>query len=85
MALPALLTPILLGTAAFGIAKLAGASTKTAILAGLGTFGGTAALGAINPTMYGSIFGTESAKSIYTSRSYWNKSRLYGRRHNTCW
>jgi hypothetical protein len=63
MALPALLTPILLGTAAFGIAKLAGASTKTAILAGLGTFGGTAALGAINPTMYGSIFGTESAKA----------------------
>tara|TARA_R110002020_G_scaffold5988_5_gene24896 strand:- start:7320 stop:8336 length:1017 start_codon:yes stop_codon:yes gene_type:complete len=63
MPLQALLVPALLGTAAFGIAKLAGASTKTALFAGLGTFAGGAALGAMNPSMYGSIFGSTSAKA----------------------
>tara|TARA_R100001015_G_C4627898_1_gene187714 strand:- start:672 stop:1826 length:1155 start_codon:yes stop_codon:yes gene_type:complete len=45
--LPLLGGAALLGTAAFGIAKLAGASTKKALLAGLGVFGGSAALGAM--------------------------------------
>ena len=45
--LPLLGGAALLGTAAFGIAKLAGASTKTALMAGLGVFGGSAALGAL--------------------------------------
>ena len=45
--LPFLGGAALLGTAAFGIAKLTGASTKTAIMAGLGVFGGSAALGAL--------------------------------------
>jgi hypothetical protein len=45
--LPLLGGAALLGTAAFGIAKLAGASTKKAIMAGLGVFGGSAALGAL--------------------------------------
>ena len=40
----------LIGTAAFGIAKLAGASTKTALLAGLGTFAGMSAFGALSGT-----------------------------------
>jgi len=46
-----------LGTAAFGIAKLAGASTKTSLLAGLGTFGGLAAFQSMAPQTYSSIFG----------------------------
>lgn len=45
--LPLLGGAALLGTAAFGIAKLAGASTRKAIMAGLGVFGGSAALGAM--------------------------------------
>ena len=45
--LPLLGGAALLGTAAFGIAKLAGASTRKALLAGLGVFGGSAALGAM--------------------------------------
>ena len=45
--LPLLGGAALLGTAAFGIAKLAGASTRKAIMAGLGVFGGSAALGAL--------------------------------------
>ena len=45
--LPLLAGAGLLGTAAFGIAKLAGASNKTALFAGLGVFGGSAALGAL--------------------------------------
>ena len=45
--LPLLGGAALLGTAAFGIAKLAGASTRKALLAGLGVFGGSAALGAL--------------------------------------
>tara|TARA_Y100000004_G_scaffold4730_1_gene5669 strand:- start:355 stop:1455 length:1101 start_codon:yes stop_codon:yes gene_type:complete len=45
--LPLLGGAALLGTAAFGIAKLAGASNKKAIMAGLGVFGGSAALGAL--------------------------------------
>jgi hypothetical protein len=45
--LPLLGGAALLGTAAFGIAKLAGASTRKAIIAGLGVFGGSAALGAL--------------------------------------
>ena len=45
--LPLLGGAALLGTAAFGIAKLAGASTRKALIAGLGVFGGSAALGAM--------------------------------------
>ena len=45
--LPLLGGAALLGTAAFGIAKLTGASNKKAIMAGLGVFGGSAALGAL--------------------------------------
>ena len=52
-----LMVPLLLGTAAFGIAKLAGASTKTSLLAGLGTFGGLAAFQSMAPQTYSSIFG----------------------------
>ena len=60
--LPALVGAGLIGTAAFGIAKLAGASTKTALLAGLGTFGGMSALNAMNPT----LFSTTAAKEGLT-------------------
>ena len=45
--LPLLGGAALLGTAAFGIAKLAGASNRKALFAGLGVFGGSAALGAL--------------------------------------
>jgi hypothetical protein len=58
--LPAVVGAGLIGTAAFGIAKLAGASTKTALLAGLGTFGGMAALNAMNPTIFGQTVAKES-------------------------
>ena len=61
--LPAVVGAGLIGTAAFGIAKLAGASNKTALLAGLGTFGGMAALNALNPSMFGAKVAEESAKA----------------------
>ena len=55
--LPALVGAGLIGGAAFGIAKLAGASTKTALLAGLGTFGGMAALGSLSGTAAATTLG----------------------------
>ena len=58
--LPAIVGAGLIGTAAFGIAKLAGASTKTALLAGLGTFGGMAALGSLSGTAGASMFGSKA-------------------------
>jgi hypothetical protein len=61
--LPAVVGAGLIGTAAFGIAKLAGASTKTALLAGLGTFGGMAALNAMNPSIFGAKIAEEGAKA----------------------
>ena len=61
--LPAMVGAGLIGTAAFGIAKLAGASTKTALLAGLGTFGGMAALNAMNPSIFGAKIAEEGAKA----------------------
>ena len=61
--LPAIVGAGLIGTAAFGVAKLAGASNKTALLAGLGTFGGMAALNAMNPTIFGQTVAKESLGS----------------------
>jgi len=58
--LPALVGAGLIGTAAFGIAKLAGASTKTALLAGLGTFGGMAALSSLTGTGAAATIGAKS-------------------------
>tara|TARA_R100000231_G_scaffold44612_1_gene38649 strand:+ start:16080 stop:17150 length:1071 start_codon:yes stop_codon:yes gene_type:complete len=61
--LPALVGAGLIGTAAFGIAKLAGASTKTALLAGLGTFGGMAALGSLSGTAAASTVAGKSGSA----------------------
>jgi len=61
--MPAWLIPAALGVAAFGIAKLAGASTRTSLMAGLGTFGGMSMLSAANPTMFGSMFSKNALAS----------------------